>query len=145
AMCIAGPAILERLLAATNRPVIYDFDDAIWLLNTSAVNRRFGWLKFPGETAAICRMSAQVVVGNRYLQDYARLHNDRVTVIPSSVDTESFRTQVNGVRKARIVIGWSGSSTSQTYLEMFAPLLRQLSRRPDVELRIPSDRQPELP
>ena len=41
--------------------------------------------------------------------------------------------------------GWTGSSTSQTYLEQFAPMLRDLLRRRDVELRVHSDREPELP
>jgi len=145
AICIAGPAILERLLASTCRPVIYDFDDAIWMLHTSAANRRFGWLKCPAKTAAICRLSTHVVVGNRFLHDYAREFNDNVTLIPSSVDTETFRPHERPESGGRVVIGWTGSSTSQTHLELFAPMLRELCARPDVELRVHSDREPILP
>src|SRR5262245_42932716 len=50
AACIAGPAVLERLIALSGRPVIFDFDDAIFLLHTTDANRNLGWLKFPGKT-----------------------------------------------------------------------------------------------
>src|SRR5262249_23313886 len=45
----------------------------------------------------------------------------------------------------RVVIGWTGSSTSQAHLEEFAPVLRRLLRQRDVELRVISDRPPRLP
>lgn len=144
AACIAGPAVLERAIALTGKPVIFDFDDAIYLLHTTAANRFFGWLKFPGKTAGICRKSAHVVVGNSYLADYARQHNPRVTIIPSSVDTDRYRPSNKLGRRGPIVVGWMGSSTSQTHLEAFAPVLRDLCAR-DVVLRVVSDREPELP
>jgi glycosyltransferase involved in cell wall biosynthesis len=145
AACIAGPALLERVVALSGRPLIYDFDDAIFKLHTTEANRRFGWLKFPGKTATICRISNRVVVGNAWLADYARQFNPQVTVIPTSIDTEHYtRVKKNGSNR-RVVVGWTGSSTSQTHLEMFAPLLRELTKRSDVELRVISNREPVLP
>jgi glycosyltransferase involved in cell wall biosynthesis len=144
ALGILGPAILERLLPLFGKPVIFDFDDAIFLLHTTRANRHFGWLKFPGKTAAICRKSAHVVVGNAWLADYARRSNSRVTVIPSSVDTRRFRPMRRDERSRRVVIGWTGSTTSQTHLEMFAPVLARLRESRDFELRIISDRRPEI-
>jgi glycosyltransferase involved in cell wall biosynthesis len=108
------------------------------------VNQRYGWLKCPGKTAAICRLSAHVVAGNDYLASYARQHNVRVTVIPSSVDTERYRPAL-GPRSGPLVIGWMGTATSQTHLELFAPMLRALSGAGDRELRVISDRPPKLP
>ncbi|HEX5731473.1 MAG TPA: glycosyltransferase family 4 protein [Blastocatellia bacterium] len=144
AACLVGPAVLERAIALLGRPVIFDFDDAIYLLHTTAANRHFGRLKFPGKTAAICRASAHVVVGNSYLADYGRRHNSHVTVIPPSVDTDRYRPVKKVASSDRIVVGWMGSSTSQTHLEAFAPVLSRLSRFPGVELRIVSDREPHL-
>lgn len=143
--CIAGPAVLERLVASLGRPVIYDFDDAIFKLHTTEANRRFGWLKFPGKTRTICRISAHVVVGNTYLAEYALRHNPRVTVIPTSIDTDRYRMVKKNGSNGRVVVGWTGSSTSQTHLEMFAPLVRELVDRHDVEFRVISDRKPVLP
>ena len=145
AACIAGPAVLERLVALLGRPLIYDFDDAIFKLHTTEANRRFGWLKFPGKTATICRISNHVVVGNAWLADYARQFNRQVTVIPTSIDTDHYRPVRENGSNGRVVVGWTGSSTSQTHLEMFAPLLRDLMSRRDVELRVISNREPVLP
>lgn len=145
AACLAGPALLEGIIKHLGTPIIFDFDDAIHLLDTSAANRRFGWLKFPGKTAAICRASAHVVVGNSYLADYARQYNSRVTIVPSSVDTTHYRPAGERRLTGRVVVGWMGSSTSQTHLEAFAPMLRELQSRLDFELRVISDRDPVLP
>ena len=143
--CLAGPAILERLVALSGKPVIYDFDDAIFLLHTSEANRRFGWLKFPGKTASICRLSSHVVVGNSFLAEYARQYNPRVTVISPSVDTDVYQPIRKKASPSRVAVGWTGSSTSQTHLEMFAPILQELVARRDVEIRVISDREPRLP
>jgi len=145
AACIAGPALLERLVVLLGRPLIYDFDDAIFNLHTTEANRGFAWLKFPGKTATICRVSKHVVVGNAWLARYARQFNPRVTVIPTSIDTDHYRPERKTGPNGRVVVGWTGSSTSQTHLEMFAPLLRELTTRHDVELRVISDREPVLP
>ncbi len=145
AVAVAGPALLERLIALCGRPVIFDFDDAIFFLHSSAHNRRFGWLKFPGKTAAICRLSRHIVVGNNYLADYARQFNPQVTVIPTSIDTERYTPRATARSSDRVTIGWTGSSTSQTHLEMFLPVLREVVARLPVEVRVVSNREPELP
>ncbi|MEK6303083.1 MAG: glycosyltransferase family 4 protein [Acidobacteriota bacterium] len=145
AACLAGPAVLERAIALSGKPVIFDFDDAIYLLHTTSANEPFGWLKFAGKTASICRASTHVVVGNSYLADYARQYNPHVTIIPSSVDTERYCPRGKQPSKKLVVVGWMGSSTSQTHLEGFAPVMRELFTRPGVELRVISDREPVLP
>ncbi|MEO6391830.1 MAG: glycosyltransferase family 4 protein [Pyrinomonadaceae bacterium] len=145
AMAIAGPAALERVVRMLGVPVIFDFDDAIYMLHTSEANRRFGWLKFPGKTAAICGLSAHIVVGNQFLADYARQFNPCVTVVPTSINTDLYRPQPKANPNGKVVIGWTGSSTSQTYLEWFAPVLRQLKQTCDFELRVVSNREPDLP
>jgi len=144
ALCVLGPAVLERVLPLFGKPVIFDFDDAVFLLHTTRANRSFGWLKFPAKTAAICRLSTHVVVGNAWLGDFARQSNPRVTVIPSSVDTHRYRPVRRSRKSGPIVIGWTGSATSQTHLELFAPVLARLRSRRDFELRVVSDRRPEI-
>ncbi len=143
-ICIGGPAVLERLMTLARRPVIFDFDDAIWRLHTSAGNRWFGWLKFPGKTAALCRLSSSITVSNAFLADYARQHNPNVTIVPSSIDTQRYRPVTRLGQPRRPVIGWMGSSTSQTHLEMFVPMLPDVLRHCPAELRVISDRRPVL-
>lgn len=144
AATIAGPALIERLLKKLGRPVIFDFDDAIYLLHTTHANRRLGWLKFPGKTELLCRISDHVVVGNRHLSGYASRYNRNVTVIPTSVDVDRYRP-AHHRKNGRVVIGWTGSSTSQTHLEMVAPMLARMTSRSDIEFRVLSDSKPSLP
>ncbi len=142
---LAGPPIVERLVKLLRRPLVYDFDDAIFLLDSSPANQPFAWLKFPGKTATLCRLSDQVVVANATLADYARGFNDRVSVVPSSVDTERFRPPAAPPRTDSLALGWTGSSTSQRYLEAFAEVLQELQKRRAVTLLVHSDRRPVLP
>jgi glycosyltransferase involved in cell wall biosynthesis len=144
AISIAGPAILERALKALNRPVVFDFDDAIYQLHTTSANRWFGWLKFPGKTASICRLSDHVTVGNAFLAEYAEKYNKNVTVVPTSIDIDQYRPPVPSKPNGKVVVGWTGSSTSQTHLEAFYPVLRPLLERRGVELRVISNRQPAI-
>lgn len=144
AAAIVGPAFLERLAKFAGRPIIYDFDDAIFLTHTSETNKLFSWAKFAGKTASICRLSDSVTVGNEWLADYARQNNQNVTIIPSSVDTNIYQPKEKTQRE-KIVVGWTGSSTSQTHLEMFAPLLKELCEKYPIEIHVHSDRSPDLP
>jgi glycosyltransferase involved in cell wall biosynthesis len=145
AACLAGPPIVEKMLRARGNPLIYDFDDAIFRLHTSASNRAASWLKQPGKTATICRISDHVVVGNSYLADWARRHSPCVSVIPTSIDTDRCHPRHSGAANHRMVVGWTGSATSQTYLEEFTPMLRTLMATHDMELRVISPREPLLP
>lgn len=139
-MCLVGPPVLERRLARLG-PLIYDFDDAIHLVNTSDVNRAFARLKFPGKTAEICRLARAVTVGNEYLAAFARRHNQDVSVVPSSVDITAYTPGPARTPRPKPVVGWMGSSTSQALLEEFAPLLARIPAA-GLTLRLVSDRRP---
>lgn len=143
--CLAGPPLVEKALRGRGHPLIYDFDDAIFRLHTSASNWAAAWLKHPGKTATICRISDHVVVGNSYLADWARQHNPRVSVVPTSVDTDHCRPRASAEGGGAIVVGWTGSATSQTYLEAFVPMLRAVTARRGIALRVLSTRRPVLP
>ena len=145
AAAVFGPPVLERLLTLRGRPLVFDFDDAIFLPHETETNRRLAWLKFPAKTGTICRLSAHVVVGNAYLAEYARRFNPRVSVVPSSIDTDRYQPLPVTRADGRMVVGWMGSSTSQSYLEMFAGMLREVAALPNVEIRVVSNRRPDLP
>ena len=142
AASMIGPAWMEKILKWRKMPIIYDFDDSIFLTDTSKANKKFGWAKFSGKTADICRLSTSITVGNTYLADYAKKYNDRVTVVPSSIDTNKYQVLDKQVKNGRIIVGWTGSSTSQYHLEMFEPVLAELYKARDVEIRVISDREP---
>ena len=133
-----GPPILESLIARSGVPIVYDFDDAIFLQNVSEANRAISFLKDPGRVATILKRSTQVVVGNEFLAAYARRHNTAVTVIPTAVDTTRFVPQANRAPAAgrRLVVGWIGSPTTFPYLEALAKVLREVSATHPFTLKV---------
>lgn len=120
-----GPPRIERKLRKKGLTVIYDFDDAIWKLDVSRANRWFGFLKFPGKTAAIIRLADKVIAGNEYLADYAKAFNPNVHIIPTTVETRTF---LPGKKDASspVVIGWSGSLTTIKHFRIAVPVLKKL-------------------
>lgn len=145
AASMIGPAWFEKFLGWRKIPIIFDFDDAIFLTDTSKANERFGWAKFAGKTAEICRLSTSVTVGNPYLADYAKNYNERVYIVPTSIDTNRYQPFSQKKEKnSRIIVGWTGSSTSQYHLEEFEPVLVKLLKERNVEIRVISNREPSF-
>ena len=131
-----GPPLLESLLVRKGMPVIYDFDDAIFLPNVSEANRRLGWMKQPQKVGAICRMSTHVTVGNRYLQAYALRYTSQVSVVPTTIDTDRYTMKNSVALSDQPVLGWSGSLTTSQHLRTILPALRTLRRRCDFRLKV---------
>jgi glycosyltransferase involved in cell wall biosynthesis len=143
AACLVGPAILERVVAAW-RPLVFDFDDAIWLLDALPANQSVAWLKWPQKTETLCALADQVTAGNAHLAAWARRHTPHVAVVPSSVDTARYRPRKRAANR-EVVVGWMGSATSQRHLEAAAPVLADVVTRPGVVLRVVSPTPPALP
>jgi glycosyltransferase involved in cell wall biosynthesis len=131
---LLGTAWLEALIAR-RCPIVFDFDDAIYLQATSDANRAFGFLKRPRKVAALCRLASAVTVGNDTLAAFARRHAARVEVIPTTIDTDVYRV-VQRETNPRPVVGWTGSPTTAAYLLAIGPALRRLRERHDFELRV---------
>lgn len=131
---VLGPAWVERAVAR-RLPVVYDFDDAIYLPATSDANARLSFLKDPRKVDELCALASHVTVGNEHLAAFARRHARQVTVIPSTIDTEQYVPRPR-THAARPVIGWTGSPTTLPYLLAMLPALRQLRNRMDFELRV---------
>lgn len=129
-----APAWFERF-AFGGAPVVFDFDDAIYLPDASAANRWARHLKGPRKVAALCRRSAHVTVGNDVLATFALQHANQVTVLPSTIDTDVYRVEPRGANP-RPIVGWTGSSTTVPHLLGVAPALRRLRREVDFELRV---------
>jgi glycosyltransferase involved in cell wall biosynthesis len=131
---LLGPAWIERLLAL-RRPLVFDFDDAIYLADTSQPNAWSRGLKSVTKVETICRMAHHVTVGNEFLARYARDRAREVTVIPSTIDTDAYRVHPRA-RNRVPVIGWTGSVTTVPYLMSLAPVLRRLREKQEFELRV---------
>jgi glycosyltransferase involved in cell wall biosynthesis len=129
-----GPAWIERLLAS-RVPIVYDFDDAIYLRATSAANAWLGVLKSPGKTATVCGLARHVTVGNPVLAAFAQQYARVVSVVPSTIDTDAYLPLARPP-SPRPVLGWTGSPTTLPHLASLVPALVRLSHLADFELRI---------
>lgn len=126
---MTGQVFFEKMLKRSGRKVIFDFDDAIWLLDTSEANKRFEWLKDPGKTARIISLSDMVIAGNAYLADYARKFNSNVRIIPTTIDTDYHKRNGYEKKSDKICIGWTGSLTTIKHFEYAVPVLRRIMQR----------------
>ena len=132
-----GPPLLEWLMAKVGPPIVFDFDDAIFLPSVSEANRAIAFLKQPSRVATILRHSTRVVVGNEFLATYARRHSPAVTVIPTAVDTTRFVPRADAPAPDRsLVVGWIGSPTTFPYLESLAGVLAEVASRHPFTLRV---------
>jgi hypothetical protein len=61
---LIGPAIYERLIGWLGKPMIFDFDDSIWMGQQFRNNGIFSRLHFYGKTSTLCRLAAAYTPGN---------------------------------------------------------------------------------
>ncbi|MDU0371643.1 glycosyltransferase family 4 protein [Hymenobacter endophyticus] len=142
-----GPPIFEWIIAKLFRKrIIYDFDDAIWIPNTSAANSIVAGVKWHHKVGSICRWAYKVSCGNTYLRDYARQFNANAVVNPTTIDTEHLHNQVRDQQQfGPLVIGWTGTHSTLKYLEQVVPVLARLEREFEFEFRVISNKPPQLP
>ena len=132
-----GPPIYEWLITRSGTPIVYDLDDAIHLPDTRRGVCR--WiierLKWHAKVPWILRHSAQVVVGNDYLKDYAARFNPQVTVLSTPEDVSRFNGRSSDPG-GPVTIGWIGTHSTARYLERLKPVFQELARRHPFELRV---------
>ncbi|MCF0207670.1 MAG: glycosyl transferase family 1, partial [Bacteroidales bacterium] len=124
-----GTSIFERKLAKTGVPVIFDFDDSIWLNDTSEGNQNLAWLKHPQKTAEICRVSTLVTVGNQNLANYAKQFSQNVFIIPTTINTNYHRPSGKKSQNDRICIGWTGTQTTLKHYETAFNVLKRIKEK----------------
>jgi glycosyltransferase involved in cell wall biosynthesis len=142
-----GPPVFEWLLAKVMRKrIIYDFDDAIWLANTSKANQLVANFKWHHKVDNICRWAYKCSCGNDYLAAYARQFAQKVVVNPTTIDTVNLHNQVRDqLAPGPMVIGWTGTHSTLKYLLPVLPILAQLEKEGlDFEFRVISNQTPEF-
>jgi glycosyltransferase involved in cell wall biosynthesis len=128
-----GLTLVEAMLAR-RVPTVFDFDDAIWLPNVSPANRRFQGLKGFAKVNRALAMCSAVSAGCRHLLDYARQHNPRVFLVPTSIDLDLYSPPRAHAPAETLTVGWTGSLTTSPYVELIAEPLRRAAARVSMEL-----------
>jgi glycosyltransferase involved in cell wall biosynthesis len=117
-------------------PIVFDFDDAIFLNYKSPSNGYLSYLKFAGKTKTNCRLAAHVMVGNPHLAEYARQLNQNVSIIPTTIDTDKYKPVNIEDSSGPIVIGWTGSHSTVQHLDTLRSALAKLAQRESIRLRV---------
>jgi len=116
-----GYPVFESLAAILNKKIIFDFDDAIYINNVEKIDR-------------IIKMSSHVIVGNKVLCDHALKRTGSVTIIPTSIDTESYIFEERKKSK-ETVIGFVGSTSTLKSLDLVKTQLTAIKHMfPDVKI-----------
>ena len=146
-----GPPIFEWMIARVwRKPLIYDFDDAIWLPDSRQESRLLTFLKYRSKVAIVCGWSRTVSAGNHYLADFAHRYAPRVVVNPTTIDTETMHNPLHFAaesnrKRDEVVIGWTGSHSTLKYLKHIEPVLLELAHRyPSVRFLFIADQPPAL-
>lgn len=140
-----GPPIFEWVLAKLFRKkIIYDFDDAIWIPNTSAVNKIAASVKCFWKVRYICKWAYKVTPGNQFLANYASQFNSNIVQIPTCVDTVHKHNKVKAHTENTPVLGWTGSHSTLFYLDDIVPLIKELQEEQDFSFLVIADKKPTL-
>lgn len=138
-------------LMSRGLPIVYDFDDAVFLPQEGGRPWVERLRASRTTTAAWCRAAAVILAGNDFLAAFAREavagdRAERVRLLPTVVDTERFRPASQGREPQRPTLGWVGSASTLRYLERMAPVLRRLQERVECGLLVVAgDTPPQLP
>ncbi len=124
------PFAFERALLGSGRPLVVDYDDAIFHRydrHGSGVVRALLGRK-------IDRLMARadvVIAGNDYLAARARTAGARrVEVLPSVIDLARYRQKDPATARSGFRVGWIGSPSTTPYLRSLEPMFRDLGEVP---------------
>jgi glycosyltransferase involved in cell wall biosynthesis len=141
-----GPPVFEWIISKLwRKKMIYDFDDAIWIPNTSSENKIVAWFKCFWKVKYICNWSYKVAAGNDYLCNYAYRYNKNANKLPTCVDVENMHNKLKEHKDGKAIVGWTGSHSTLFYLDALIPLLQKLQNEIDFTFLVIANKKPELP
>lgn len=121
-----GTSFFEKRAFRSGKKVIFDFDDSIWLADTSPGNKKWEGIKNPEKFFKNVSYANCVIAGNTYLASKAEPYNKNVKIIPTTIDTDFHIPKPELRNKETLVIGWSGSISTIKHFEIILPVLLKL-------------------
>jgi glycosyltransferase involved in cell wall biosynthesis len=121
------PNPFEQLVKAPRKPIVFDFDDAIFhqydqhprVLVRTLLGKKL---------APVIEAADTVFCGNAYLQDYAAKYNHNTQIVPTVLDTTVYLPAECPKTNEQPSIGWIGTpATWESYMEPMMPLLSDVA------------------
>lgn len=130
------PGVFERLTALPGKPVVFDYDDAIFHMYDRLRNPAARWL-LAGKLEPLLRQAALCCCGNAYLLDYASRYCSKSVLLPTVIDTSVYRPRPPAAAaNVPPVIGWIGSPSTWRYVRPLLPLLAKLASEGTASVRV---------
>ena len=129
------PSFFETFLKLKKIPYLLDYDDAIFH-QYDRHKSRFIRLALGRKIAKIIKKSEVVIVGSKYLADYAlKSGSRRVEIIPTVVDMDNYPIS-NKQKNSVFTIVWIGSPSTAKYLHDISPALIEVCKGRNIIVRL---------
>lgn len=132
------PIGLERFLRLKNKNIIFDIDDSIYMPDRKEKGI-LGWIKKlmkKREVESILRVSKCVIVENSHIKNFVQQYCKKVYLITGPIDSVRNYPREYKHDSNKITIGWIGSPSTTIYLRMLDEVLKQLSKKCKIKVRL---------
>lgn len=142
-----GTSFFERLFRFLSKRLIYDVEDNVTMEKGNELNPFVKILKSPDKTAYLLKNADHVITSSPFLnEDCLRVNRKKAcTYISSSIDTDSFLPANPYKNDRKVTIGWTGTFSSRSYLDLLRNVFLELKKRCGFKLRVIGNFQYELP
>lgn len=131
------PSLFEKIVKLPKKPIIYDFDDAIF--HNYDLNPKWYVKKILGSKLHTSINAAKIAFcGNEYLANYARPLCSNIKIVPTTVNSDILRpiSDTDSIKKP-MKIGWIGTPTTyKQYIHSKIPLLKSFTELNNCKISI---------
>ncbi|TDR38606.1 glycosyltransferase involved in cell wall biosynthesis [Tahibacter aquaticus] len=124
-----GAPWLERALHRRGVPLIFDYDDALFLFKPNPHTPLADAFKRPHRLLEIFRLADCVLAGNEWLRARAGEHCADARTFHVAEDLQRHTPRTTPRDRSSVVLGWLGSPSTEKYLDLIREPLRALSRK----------------
>lgn len=130
------PGFIERLGRLWNKPIVLDYDDAMFHMYDASPNPLVRLL-LGRKMEPLLRSASACCCGNPYVCDYVRRYCENSIIVPTVVDTRAYVPRLDaGAPLAPVTIGWIGSPSTWRTVRPHLELLDELCRTHGAEFRV---------
>ena len=129
------PGLLEKTALLVRRPILFDYDDAIFHMYDVSGNPAVRWA-LGNKLAPLLRAASACGCGNAYLQRYAMRYCSNSVILPTVVDTSRYLPGAASEEGRPLTIGWIGTPSTWPYVRPILPMLRNLVDGRSVRFRV---------
>ncbi len=125
-----GPPIFERLISLIAKKVVYDFDDSIFLKGSRPKSMNLNLSNMEGKSSYLIKHADHVILSSPYNLEFCLRENIKsaATYVPCSINTDRFVKKKQEKGGTHLVLGWTGTFSSITYLDLLRKVLLRLKR-----------------